>query len=76
MCFGLNLAQGSSLEKKANADDFGKLARRLLSLLLAGSESVSEEDPTILIGARTSSISAQCRRFGCPFGVPKLLERP
>ena len=63
MCFGLDLAQASSsaeesIKRSALAGDFGfrgELARRLFDLLLM----VSEEDPLIFVGARTSSISAQ-----------------
>ena len=84
MCFGLDRAQGSSSEEEAEkdlalADDFGlrdELACRLFGLLLAGSDSVSEKDSSIFVGARTSSISAQCSRFRSPFGVPKLWECP
>ena len=55
MCFGLDRAQGSSSEEEAEevlalADDFGLLgepACRLFGLLLAGSDSVSEEDSSI-----------------------------
>ena len=86
MCFGLDRAQGSSSEEEAEevsalADDFvfrGELAcrlfGRLFGVLLAGSDSVSEEGSSIFVGARTSSISAQCSRFRSPSGVPKLWE--
>ena len=77
MCFGLDLIQVSSSEEEAKSCGFPReLSRRLFGLLLAGSDSLSEEDPSIFVGGRTSSILAQCSRFQDPFGVPKLLEGP
>ena len=68
MCFGLDLIQVSSSEEEAEkpsalAGDFGfrvEVICRLFGLLLVGCDSVSEEDPSIFVGAKTSSISTQC----------------
>jgi len=77
-------SQVSSSEEEAEkllavAGDLGfrvELSRRLFGLLLAGSDSMSEEDPSVFVGARTSSIPAQCSPVRGPFGATALLERP
>jgi len=67
---GLDLIEVSSSDEEpkklsALAGDFGfwiELARRLFGLLLVGMDSVFEEDPSIFVNTRISSISAQCSR--------------